>query len=41
VYLNLSIIFSDVFGSTFDFGGMFGNVFVFGDIFGLLKKSAV
>jgi hypothetical protein len=37
----LSIIFSDVFGCTFDFGEVFWNIFFFGDVFGLLKKSAV
>jgi hypothetical protein len=41
VYLNLSITFSDVFGSAFDFGDVFWNIFFFGDVWGLLKKSAI
>jgi hypothetical protein len=41
VYLNLSIIFSDMFGCTFYFGDVFWNIVFFGDVFGLLTKSAV
>ncbi len=41
MYLNLSIIFSDVFGSAVDFGDVLGNIFFFGDVFGLFKKSSV
>ncbi len=37
--LNLSIIISDVFGSSFDIGDMFWNMFYFGDVFGLQKRE--
>jgi hypothetical protein len=39
VYLNLSIIFSDVVGGAFDFGYVFWNMFYFGDVFGLHKSE--
>ncbi len=38
MYLNLSIAFSDVFGSAFNFGDAFWNIFFFGDVWGLLKR---
>ncbi len=41
MYLNLSIIVSDVFWNAFDFGDVFWNIFFFSDVFGLLKKSSV
>jgi hypothetical protein len=39
VYLNLSIKFSDAFGSTFDFGDMFGRVFYVCDVNGLQRTN--
>ncbi len=39
MYLNLSIKFSNVFGSAFDFGDVFWNMFYFGDVSGLQKSK--